>query len=155
MEAQRRGAVLHIVHAFDWEWASARYDSSGAVLHAAQKTAEAITANAFDAAAAVAPGISIETSTLLGRTVPRLLALAEHAQLMVLGNRGRGGFASLLLGSVSQHVATHADCPVVVVRGRSGIDGGPVSAGVDDSPAAQVVLETAFEEAATRGPTST
>jgi nucleotide-binding universal stress UspA family protein len=151
LDAQRRGATLRIVHAFDWEWASARYDHSGAVLNAAQKTADAITANAYDAAAAVAPGITIETDTLLGRTVPRLLALAEDAQLMVLGNRGRGGFASLLLGSVGQHVATHASCPVVVVRGRLNVDRGPVIAGVDDSPAVQVVLETAFEAAATRG----
>ncbi|MFG1605243.1 universal stress protein [Actinoplanes sp. NPDC049265] len=150
-EAQRRGAVLRIVHAFDWEWAEARYDYSGAVLDVAQKTAQAITANAADAAVAVAPGVFVETDTLLGRTSPRLLALAEDAQLMVLGNRGRGGFASLLLGSVSQHVATHAACPVVVVRGRPDIDGGPVSAGVDDSPAAQVVLATAFEAAATLG----
>ncbi|MFG1609747.1 universal stress protein [Actinoplanes sp. NPDC049265] len=151
LEAQRRGAVLRIVHAFDWEWAQSRYDYSGELLNVAQKTAEAITANAHDAAAAAAPGIVIETDTLLGRTVPRLLGLAEDVQLMVLGNRGRGGFASLLLGSVSQHVATHAGCPVVVVRGRPGIDDGPISAGVDDSPAAHAVLETAFEAAATRG----
>nr|BFE71894.1 hypothetical protein GCM10020092_051950 [Actinoplanes digitatis] len=57
----------------------------------------------------------------------------------------------MLLGSVSQRVATHAACPVVVVRGRGDAAEGPVVAGVDDSPAADGVLETAFDAAARRG----
>jgi nucleotide-binding universal stress UspA family protein len=45
-----------------------------------------------------------------------LLHEAEHAALVVVGSRGHGAFAGMLLGSVGQHLAAHATCPVVIVR---------------------------------------
>ena len=51
--------------------------------------------------------------------VPALLDAAEHADLLVVGARGRGGFKGLLLGSVSRQVSEHSPCPVLIVRAPS------------------------------------
>jgi nucleotide-binding universal stress UspA family protein len=48
-----------------------------------------------------------------------LLELSSGATMLVLGSRGHGGFAGLLLGSVSAHCAEHAKCPVLVVHGEA------------------------------------
>lgn len=62
------------------------------------------------------PSIRVDQEVLEGHPAQLLVAAAEGADLVVVGCRGHGGFAGLLLGSVSQHVAAHAPCPVLVVR---------------------------------------
>jgi nucleotide-binding universal stress UspA family protein len=65
-------------------------------------------------------GVEVECSTPLGPAVHALLEASKDADLLVVGSRGRHGFPGLLLGSVSQQVAHHALCPVVIVpRDRS------------------------------------
>jgi nucleotide-binding universal stress UspA family protein len=150
-EAYRRNLPLRVVHAFDWEWREARYDTRYEYPDFARKHAEGVTATAVYEARVASARVEVEGDPVIGHPASRLLAEAEGAELMVLGSRGRGGFGSLLLGSVSQRVATRATCPVVVVRGRGDATDGPVAVGVDDSPAAEHVLEIAFDEAAGRG----
>jgi nucleotide-binding universal stress UspA family protein len=54
---------------------------------------------------------------LEGSAAAALVAESKDAQLLVVGSRGHGGFAGLLIGSVSAKVAEHANCPVLVVHG--------------------------------------
>ena len=58
----------------------------------------------------------IHARVIRGSAVPVLLDAARDAELLVVGSRGRGAMAELLLGSVSEHCVRHAGCPVVVVR---------------------------------------
>ncbi|MEU6065569.1 universal stress protein [Streptomyces sp. NPDC047082] len=68
-------------------------------------------------------GLEVEYTAPVGAPVVVLPELSSTAQLLVLGSRGRGGFAGLLLGSNSLAAARDAECPVVVVP-RPGRDGG-------------------------------
>ena len=68
-------------------------------------------------------GKDAELVRVEGHPAEQLLRMSADARLIVLGSRGRGGFAGMLLGSVSQAVLQHADCPVAVIpaaaiRGR-------------------------------------
>lgn len=60
--------------------------------------------------------IEVTRKVVRGRPADSLIAAAEGADMLVVGSRGRGGFRGLLLGSVSQQIAHHGSCPVVIVR---------------------------------------
>ncbi len=62
--------------------------------------------------------VEIHKRVAQGNAAAVLLEASRGADLLVVGNRGHGGFAETLLGSVGQHCVQHASCPVVVVRGR-------------------------------------
>jgi nucleotide-binding universal stress UspA family protein len=62
-------------------------------------------------------GVGVDGVAVHGSPADTLVKYAKGAQLLVVGSRGHGGFAGLLLGSVSQQCVHHAPCPVVIVRG--------------------------------------
>lgn len=95
------------------------------------------------------------TEMLTEPPVPLLIELSRSARLVVVGHTGDGGFTDMMLGSTAAAVVSHAHCPVLVVRGRSGQaetpEDGPVVVGVDGSPVSEQAVATAFDEASARG----
>lgn len=77
------------------------------------------------------PGL--QTTVREGNAAKVLLEVSTGAQMLVLGSRGHGGFAGLLLGSVSAACAEHAVCPVVVLHGTTPPPSPPLS-GTEASP---------------------
>ncbi len=86
-----------------------------------------------------------------GPVVPELLAAAEGATLVVVGSSGHGLVAGTATGSVSQHLARHAPCPVVVVRPPHSSVAERIVVGVDGSPESGRALRFACRRARRTG----
>jgi nucleotide-binding universal stress UspA family protein len=78
----------------------------------AEKLAQAVVAEVVGDAA----DVNVQPVAVEGPAANVLIDAAEGADVLVVGSRGHGGFVSLLLGSVSQQVAAHAPCPVLIHR---------------------------------------
>ena len=152
-EAMTRGAALQIVavpsmpHRMVWQ----RTPGVGpdTVADVIVRSYERTLASAAERAAETEPGVAISSRLLSGPPAQSLCEAGEHASMLVVGSRGGGAFAALLLGSVSRYASTHADCPVVVVRNETMAVHREVVVGVRDldQPSA---IGFAFEEAALR-----
>lgn len=119
-EAALRGARLKIVCAWSYPYVAA----AGALTpvladwEGQRGDAQVALESAVAEVAAGHEGLEVETVVVAGAAARVLLDAAEGADLLVVGSRGHGGFAGLLLGSVGQQCVSHAPCPVVVVRGE-------------------------------------
>jgi nucleotide-binding universal stress UspA family protein len=151
-EARMRNAELHIVHAFVWPALHVPRGTSplGPPAGAVRERVEEMLAAALARARAAAPGVQASHGVIAGEAVTALEAESRTAQLLVIGHRGPDGFVHVLLGSTAVHLAAHASCPVMVVRGRPE-PAGPVLVAVDGSPQGQAAVAFAFTEAALRG----
>ncbi|MEV4411899.1 universal stress protein [Catellatospora sp. NPDC049609] len=151
-EAAWRHLPLRIVHAFIWPLMHVGMGPSeagpggGGLRH----DAEQALAEAAAAAKKTDPAVSVLTDLITGAPSPVLLRAARDAELLVIGDRGLGGFTGLLVGSVAVQCTAHGHTPVLVVRGEQHAEG-PVVVGVDGSPDSVRTVEAAFEEAAMRG----
>jgi len=104
---------------------------------------------AAERATAIAPDLLVSTDDLSGPVAQAVTDSGAGASMLVVGSRGVGAFAAMVLGSVSRYAATHAACPVVVVRDDSAASRqGQVVVGVGDPEDCEAALTFAFEEAA-------
>lgn len=108
-EARFRRASLLAVHAMD---PFGTYPSLAVDVSAVHRAAEDLLENVVSEV----DSVEIDRRVVEGAPGAVLVAEARGADLLVVGSRGHGGFAGLLLGSVSQQCAHHAECPVVIVR---------------------------------------
>lgn len=151
-EAGRTALPVRVVHVFDWYvgtmWVppgpSAWPDTE------ARADVKAMLAIVVEEAHRTHPQVAVESAVLDGPTQVCLREASADAALVVLGARGTGGFAGLLIGSTAVSVSSRARCPVVVVRAETADAHGDLFVGVDGSPGSQPALEFAFERAATQ-----
>jgi nucleotide-binding universal stress UspA family protein len=122
-EARLRDATLRAVHA--WQFGYIDYTGFGGAAPAIGgdiselREAAAAALDATVREALPSPGdVKIEQRVVEGSAGAALVDESRNADLLVVGSRGHGGFAQLLLGSVSQQCAQHAACPVVIVHAK-------------------------------------
>jgi len=150
-EAVDRGASLQLVHALHLPGASAMvYEPPGFTATQRETGAKLLQRHAA-ALRELHPDLTVTTELSELDAPETLVALSSGAELVVVGTRGHGGFAGMLLGSVSLKLATHAHSPAVVVRGEDPV--APVQEivlGVEPNEV-QAPIRFAFESAAKLG----
>ncbi|WP_055554994.1 universal stress protein [Streptomyces sp. NBRC 110028] len=154
-EAALRGLPLRLVYASLWE----RYEGTSLAQDLGKPSEEVMAEDIVESAAGRAHSrqadAKVTTDVLPEEPEYALVSESRTAAAMVLGSRGRSGFAEALLGSVSVTVAGHAHCPVIVLRGshdnrvRSGRR--PVVLGIGEKPSDGAAVRFAVEEAQRRG----
>jgi nucleotide-binding universal stress UspA family protein len=119
-QAESRGCELTILHAWWLDLGGARYIDVAAVsAEEMQQAHERILDEEVAGFLDRHPSVVVHPVVVHDDPAAALARLSAGAELVVVGSRGRGGFRSLLLGSVSQRVLQTAECPVVVVRPSS------------------------------------
>lgn len=150
--AERRHSPVRLVRAFE----PSMYEIGlaggyvAADAHELQDAAQHQVITARDRARERHPGLEIEAAVALGYPQRLLVELSHHADTVVLGSSGHSGFHTLLAGSATMHVATHAACPVVAVPSgalavRETTAG--VVVGVDGSRISEAAIDYAFDYA--------
>jgi nucleotide-binding universal stress UspA family protein len=120
------------------------------VSDALRKDRDHALAAAVARAAAIDPDLLVDVDPLTGGPARSVTEAGSGAAMLVLGARGIGGFAAMVLGSMSRYVSAHASCPVVVVREETSAAQRTVGVGISDPGHGAAPLAFAFEEAAVR-----
>lgn len=148
-EAELRKLPLTVVHAWAWPYGEAGEEAKRHL----REAAEHVLWHGADCARATSSVTDIDTDLYEGDAAERLVELSAGAELVVVGSRGLSRLSMAVVGSVAAHVAAHARCPVIVVRGPGPLPApphrGPVVALASGRPW-DAVLDFALREAALR-----
>jgi nucleotide-binding universal stress UspA family protein len=121
-QAELTNATVEAVMSWEYpiSFAGVGYAPIGSVMDTDfASNAERILGAAISEAVDPASKVKVSATAREGNAARILLEASHGADLLVVGSRGHGGFTEALLGSVSQHCVHHAQCPVVIVRGRT------------------------------------
>jgi len=99
------------MYAYAYGWTPTGIDDAGIIRYAEKSLNETVA----QVLSAEDNTVAVTTRVIDGPAAQVLLAAGKGAELLVLGSRGHGAFAGMLLGSVSQHCVQHAACPTVVI----------------------------------------
>ncbi|KUL41254.1 universal stress protein [Actinoplanes awajinensis] len=99
------------MYAYAYGWAPTGIDDAGIVTFAEKALAETVA----EVLGKEQHPIPVTTRVVEGPAAQVLLAAGNGAQMLVVGSRGHGAFAGMMLGSVSQHCVQHAACPTAVI----------------------------------------
>ncbi|WP_255512659.1 universal stress protein [Kribbella steppae] len=125
-QAARRHIGIIAVHA---AMRSRQHPTLSVPAHIVDQIDRQLFAEAMQSKRVLFPAIDVRTKLVHGHPAQALIDSSAGAELVVVGSHGRGGFAGMLLGSVSQAVLQHAACPVAVVRPHRTASITPSSAG--------------------------
>jgi len=117
-QAKLTGAVVEAVTA--WHIPPNSGMISGVDMPDYQDDARMVLTEAIASTCMIDTDVEVRPRVVEGRAGPVLVEAAEGADLLVVGNRGHGGLAEALLGSVGQFCVHNAPCPVVIMRGKAG-----------------------------------
>lgn len=150
-DAARRGLGLRLVHVYSTPVGLPGGLMEPVVVQEALRTqGRQWLDDAWQAAHTVSGDLKIEVVLSAASVVPAMVNESRTASLVVLGTRGLGGFAGLVIGSTAVLLAGRALCPMVVVRGGEP-EGGSVVVGVDGLPTSEEAVAFAFAQASLLG----
>ena len=117
-QSELTGATLEVIATWDWPAAFGVAFSYVPSNFNPADDAQKVLDGALEAVRSAHPGLSIRPVVVEGHPAPILVEASRGADLLVVGSRGHGEFAGMLLGSVSEHCVSNANCPVLVLRDR-------------------------------------
>lgn len=115
-EASRRGVGVVALHA--WRDITTMYELPGLDVEQLEEDARLVLAERLAGFDERYPDVTVQQVVVCDRPARQLVEHAKNAQLVVVGSHGRGGFAGMLLGSVSTAIVHAAESPVIVARER-------------------------------------